>query len=190
MVTPTRNLCSASVHTHTHTHREHTPGAVGSQCCSARGAVWGLVPWLRAPVERVLYIHFPPTYNSCRTWDSNSQSLDYESDSLTLGHDSPTSPHIVTVHKLFICQMTVILCKYVTGTEELRWAVPQKLCCLYSVLLWIVIIVLRSHWFDGMWVIPCWRKAARELPSQVELLAARFWLQKMNAKLMQLNRLD
>ncbi len=25
----------------------------------------------------------PPTYNSCRTWDSNSQPLDYESDSLT-----------------------------------------------------------------------------------------------------------
>ncbi len=27
----------------------------------------------------------PPTYNSCRTWDSNSQPLDYESDSLTQG---------------------------------------------------------------------------------------------------------
>ncbi len=26
----------------------------------------------------------PPTYNSCRTWDSNSQPLDYESDSLTI----------------------------------------------------------------------------------------------------------
>ncbi len=49
MVTHTRNLCSAinpyKVHTQqwTHTHREHTPGAVGSQCCGTRGAVGGLV---------------------------------------------------------------------------------------------------------------------------------------------------
>ncbi len=32
----------------THTHREHTPGAVGSQCCGARGAVGGSVPCSRA----------------------------------------------------------------------------------------------------------------------------------------------
>ncbi len=31
------------IHPSTHTHREHTPGAVGSQCCGARGAVGGSV---------------------------------------------------------------------------------------------------------------------------------------------------
>ncbi len=79
---------------HTHTHREHTPGAVGSYlCCGARGAVGGSVPFSRAPQswfwrwKRALYIH-SPTYNSCQTWDSNSQPLDYESDSLT-GHEFP-----------------------------------------------------------------------------------------------------
>ncbi len=45
-------LCSQpiqSAHTQqwTHTHREHTPGAVGSQCCGARGAVGGTVPYSR-----------------------------------------------------------------------------------------------------------------------------------------------
>ncbi len=78
MVTHTRNSCSAfnpsKVHTHssehTHTHREHTPGAVGSQCCGARGADGGSVPCSRAPQswywgwrERCTFT--PPTYNSC-----------------------------------------------------------------------------------------------------------------------------
>ncbi len=63
MVSHTCNLCSAlnpskwthtavrseetHTHTHTHTHCEHTPGAVGSQCCGARGAVGGSVPYSR-----------------------------------------------------------------------------------------------------------------------------------------------
>ncbi len=33
----------------------------------------------------------PPTYNLCRTWDSNSQPLGYESNSLTI---RPRLPHI------------------------------------------------------------------------------------------------
>ncbi len=37
-----------AVNTHTHTHREHTPGAVDSQCCGARGAVGGSVSCSRA----------------------------------------------------------------------------------------------------------------------------------------------
>ncbi len=35
------------VNTHTHTVNTHTPGAVGSQCCGARGAVGGSVPCSR-----------------------------------------------------------------------------------------------------------------------------------------------
>ncbi len=103
MVTHTRNSCSAfnpsKVHTHssehTHTHREHTPGAVGSHlCCGVRGAVGGSVPCSRAPQSwywgwRECCTFTPPTYNPCRTWDSNSQTLDYESDSLTITGPSP-----------------------------------------------------------------------------------------------------
>ncbi len=74
----------------THTHRGHTPGAVGSHlCCGAWGAVGGSVSCSRAPQswywgwrERCTFT--PPTYNSCRTWDSNSQPFDYESHSLTI----------------------------------------------------------------------------------------------------------
>ncbi len=78
-----------SAHTHTqqwtHTHREHTPGAVGSHlCCGARGAVGGSVPCSRAlKVERALDIH-SPHLQSLPDPDSNSQPLDYESDSLTI----------------------------------------------------------------------------------------------------------
>ncbi len=71
---------------HTHTHREHTPAAVGSQCFGARGAVGGSVPCSRAPQswywrwrERCTFT--PPT--------NNSQPVDYESNSLPLGHNFP-----------------------------------------------------------------------------------------------------
>ncbi len=59
--THTRNLCSAfNPSKCTHTHHEHTPGAVDSQCCSARGAVGGSVPCsMVLKVERALYIHSP-----------------------------------------------------------------------------------------------------------------------------------
>ncbi len=85
-------LTHPSAHTQqwTHTHREHTPRAVGSHlCCGARGAVGGWVPCSRAPQSwywrwRERWTFTPPTYNSYRTWDSNSQPLDYESNSLTI----------------------------------------------------------------------------------------------------------
>ncbi len=87
----TRNLCTvfnpSKVHTHSseHTHHEHTH----PEHCGARGTIEGSLPCSRAPQlwywrwrERCTYT--PPTYNSCRTWDSNAQPLDYESDSLTI----------------------------------------------------------------------------------------------------------
>ncbi len=70
----------------THTHPEQwaaiytaVPGEqLGVRCLAqghlSRGIEGG---------ERALYIH-SPTYNSCRTWDSNPQPLDYKSDSLTI----------------------------------------------------------------------------------------------------------
>ncbi len=59
-----------AVNTHTQTH---TPGAVSSQCCGARGAVGGSVSCSRAPQSwywgwrECCSFTPPPTYNSCRT---------------------------------------------------------------------------------------------------------------------------
>ncbi len=98
-VTHTWNLWSAfnphTVHTHSieHTHTVNThpeqwaaiyvtaPGEqLGVRCLVqgshlSRGIEGG---------ERQCFTLTPPTYNSCRTWDSNSQPLGYESDSLTI----------------------------------------------------------------------------------------------------------
>ncbi len=84
------HLTHPSAHTQqwTHTHREHTPGAVGSQCCGARGAVGGSVPCSTSVVvlrvKRERWIFTSPTYNSCQTWDSNTQPSGYKSDSLSI----------------------------------------------------------------------------------------------------------
>ncbi len=84
MVSHTWNLCSAfnpskCTHTHssekwtnTHTHCEHTPGAVGSQCCSARGAVGRSVPYQGSHLSRGIeggrerWLFTPPN-KPCRT---------------------------------------------------------------------------------------------------------------------------
>ncbi len=109
-VTHTRNLCSVCnpskwcARAHTHTHR-----AVGSHlCCGTRGAVGGSVPCSRAAklwywgwVERALYIN-SPHLQFLPVQDSNSQPLDYESDSLTI------RPQLAQLYRptcLFICFM-------------------------------------------------------------------------------------
>ncbi len=71
----------------THTHREHTPGAVGSHlCCGTREAVGGSVPCSKftsvVVLRRALDIH-SPHLQFLPARDSNSQTFDYESDSLT-----------------------------------------------------------------------------------------------------------
>ncbi len=113
-----------SARTHTHTH---TPGAVGSHlCCGTQGAVGGSVSCSRAPQswywgERALCIH-SPTYNSCRTWDSNSQPLGYESDSLTIRPRLPQhcySPTLVVCIYSITCTACLIsqLCVFLGGRE-------------------------------------------------------------------------
>ncbi len=79
MVTHIRNWSSAfnpSKCTHTavsseHTHCEHTPGAVGNHCSSAREAIGGSVPCSRAPQPwywrwRECCSFTIPTFNPCR----------------------------------------------------------------------------------------------------------------------------
>ncbi len=91
-------LTHPSAHTYSreHTHHEHTPGEVGSQCCSARGAV-GVRCLAQEHLshgieggERALVIH-SPTYNPSWTWDLNPWPLDFESDSLNIRPRLPIS---------------------------------------------------------------------------------------------------
>ncbi len=87
---PSAHTQQWEVNKHTHTHCEHTPGAVGSQCCGAREAVGGSVPCSRVSPQswywgwRERWTFTPPTYNPCRTRDSNPQPSGYKSDSLSI----------------------------------------------------------------------------------------------------------
>ncbi len=111
MVTHTQNSCSAfthpNAHTHTmntHTHTVHTPGTVGRHfMLQCPGSSWGIGALFKGTsvvvlkVERALNIHYPHL-QSLPDQDSNSQPFDYESNSLTLGHDFLLYSDIIT-HK-------------------------------------------------------------------------------------------
>ncbi len=85
---------------HTHTHCEHTPGAVGSfgitavpreqlgVCCLVQGS------HLSCGIEggREHWLFTPPTYNPCRTWDSNPRPSGYKSDCLSCLSIRPRLP--------------------------------------------------------------------------------------------------
>ncbi len=129
MVTHTRNWSSAfnpSKCTHTevsseHTHCEHTPGAVGSHYSSARGAIGGSVPCSRSPQSwywrwRECCSFTIPTFNPCRTWDSNPQRLDYKSDSLTIRPRLPWATTWNSLKKFFFFEKSNI-----TTEQALRW---------------------------------------------------------------------
>ncbi len=93
-----------AVNTHTHTPWTHTWGR--HLCFGTRGAVGGSVPCSMAPRRGIedgesAGHSLPPTYNSCWTWDSNPQSLDYESNSLTI---RPRLPVTVTVKTFILLQ--------------------------------------------------------------------------------------
>ncbi len=104
MVTHTRNLCSAfnpsNVHTHssehTHTHSSEHTHTVNTFLLRRLGSSWGFDALLKGTsvvvlkVERALYIH-SPHLQSLPARDSNSQPLDYESDSLTFRPQLPPS---------------------------------------------------------------------------------------------------
>ncbi len=75
-------LCISLIQLHTDSS-EHTHGAVGSHIAAAPGEQQYLLSLvIEGWRERWLFI--PPTYNPCRTWDSNPQPLGYKSDSLTI----------------------------------------------------------------------------------------------------------
>ncbi len=81
----------------THTPWTHLEQRAAIYAAAPRGAVGGSVPCSRAPQSgywrwRECCTFTPPTYNSCRTWDSNQQPFTYESDSLTI---RPRHPHSI-----------------------------------------------------------------------------------------------
>ncbi len=73
------------------------------------GSSWGFGALLKdtsvvvLKEERALVIH-SPTNNPCRTWDSNPQPLDYESDSLTI---RPRLPLFTTHTYFFISNLHI-----------------------------------------------------------------------------------
>ncbi len=150
MVTHTRNWSSAfnpSKCTHTavsseHTHCEHAPGAVGSHCSSARGAVGGSVPCSRAPQSwywrwRECCSFTIPTFNPCRTWDSNPQPLDYKSDSLTIRPRLPNSSVIPILpfpfyHIQFLAYWILNIYQNQSFTTT-KACVTNQFYCIYSI---------------------------------------------------------
>ncbi len=102
--------------THTHTHCEHTPGAVGRQCCGARGAV-AQGSHISCGIEggRERWLFTPPTNNSCQTWDSNSQPSCYKSKFLYKYYKHALYKYVcVCVHiyiYIYIC-ICICVCKY------------------------------------------------------------------------------
>ncbi len=86
--------------TNTHTHCEHTPGAVRSQCCGARGAVGGSVPCSRVSPQlwywrwRERWLFTPPTDKDANPWPSG-----YNFDSLSIRLRLP--PQNILYHLIF-----------------------------------------------------------------------------------------
>ncbi len=84
----THPSATTNTHTHTHTHREHTPGAVGMHFILRHPGAVGVRCLAQGTsvvvLRRECWTFTPPTYNSCRTWDSNPWPLGYKSDSLSI----------------------------------------------------------------------------------------------------------
>ncbi len=81
----------------THTLWTHTRSSGQPFLLRHPGSNWGFCALLKGTsvvvlkVERERWTFTPPTYNSCRTWDLNSQPLGYESGSLTIRPRLPQS---------------------------------------------------------------------------------------------------
>ncbi len=79
----------------THTPWTHTRSSGQPFMLRRPGSSWGFGALLKGTSvvvlqeERKRCTFTPPTYNSCWTWDSNSQPLGYESDSLTIRPQLP-----------------------------------------------------------------------------------------------------
>ncbi len=107
MVTHTRNLCSAfnpskCTHTVVDIHLEQwaanaaAPGEqLGVRCLAQGSHLSRGIEW-----RRECWLFTPPTYNSCRTWDSNPRPSGYKSNSLSIRPRLPFETY--TVFMLFV----------------------------------------------------------------------------------------
>ncbi len=130
MVTHTRNSCSAfnpskcthtvvNTHTpwtHTHTPWTHTPSSGQPFMLRRPGSSWGFGALLKGTsvvvlkVERALYIH-SPHLQFLPARDSNSQPLDYESESITIRPWLPPVSHDPS-ESILICWFGAQYCKH------------------------------------------------------------------------------
>ncbi len=101
------HLTHPSAHSQQWTHTWSS----GQPYCGARGAVGGSVPCSRVSPQswywrwREHLLFTPPTYNPCRTWESNRQPLGYKSNSLTIRPRLPYNvqcPNTVGHSSLFL----------------------------------------------------------------------------------------
>ncbi len=122
----------------THTPWTHTRSSGQPFMLRRPGSSWGFGPLLKGTsvmvlrVERALYIH-SPTNNPCRTWDSNPQPLDYESDSLTIRPRLP--PQYITELTVWntsflrglLCMMNKqeVICDFESEKVKVKWHVAK-----------------------------------------------------------------
>ncbi len=129
---------------------EHTPGAVGSHV-TAPGEQLGVRCLAQGHLSRGIEggesagYSLPPTNNPWRTWDSNPQPLDYESDSLTIRPRLPPEmnnsihpPPKKNNNNRSVCRFQMAhnhRCK----RREQHWPVNNK------VLIWGFLVADRTH---------------------------------------------
>ncbi len=126
MVTHTQNLCSAfnpskCTYTVVNIHLEQWAAVGGSVPCSRVSPqlwYWG---W------RECWLFTPPTYNPCRTWDSNPQPSGYKSNSLSIKPRLPLR-----------CANTYALWSNSLGPlrffSSYFWKKSLSKCCIYLII--------------------------------------------------------
>ncbi len=115
------------------------PEQWASHVYSARGAVGGSVPCSRTPQSWVLKEDTPPTNNPCRTWDSNPQPLDYESDSLTIRPRLPSGIHLQESLPSSFDPLTLALSILILFLKKIK-----KHFCILSIWFFLFIIQLTK----------------------------------------------
>ncbi len=104
---------------------------MGSQCCGARGAVGGSVSCARVSPQswywrwRERWLFTPPTYNPCRTWDSNPRPSGYKSNSLSIRPQLPFIKYIYHVNSILIKKVqnavSCLFVKFHAFSVKLLW---------------------------------------------------------------------
>ncbi len=117
-----------------HTHSSEHTRSSGQPYCGARGAVGGSVPCSRVSPQswywrwREHLLFTPPTYNPCRTWESNRQPLGYKSNSLTIRPRLPC--HSCPATKTSCVCRNLSLCNILQSKQIIHIFIKQHFCFL------------------------------------------------------------